>query len=72
MVRNIVGTMVDIGRGRWPVSYMADVLATRDRRQAGPTAPAHGLCLVSVEYPEDRAAVDRPGAPNARGGGQAD
>jgi tRNA pseudouridine38-40 synthase len=53
MVRNIAGTLVEIGKGRWPVSFAADVLATRDRRQAGPTAPAHGLCLVEVEYPDE-------------------
>jgi tRNA pseudouridine38-40 synthase len=50
MVRNIVGTLVMIGRGRRPPSWMADVLASRDRGQAGPTAPPHGLFLVSVQY----------------------
>ena len=68
MVRNIVGTLVDIGRGRWPVSFMTDVLATCDRRQAGPTAPAHGLCLVRVEYPADRGVADPLPAPNAGAG----
>ena len=52
MVRNIVGTLVDVGRGRWPASFLGDVLATRDRRRAGPTAPAQGLCLVRVDYPD--------------------
>jgi tRNA pseudouridine38-40 synthase len=50
MVRNIVGTLVEIGRGRWPPGQMAAVLASRDRRLAGPTAPPQGLFLVEVEY----------------------
>ena len=50
MVRNIVGSLVEIGRGRRPVEWMAEVLAGRDRTLAGPTAPAHGLVLVTVEY----------------------
>jgi tRNA pseudouridine38-40 synthase len=49
-VRNMVGTLVEIGRGRWPVQRAAEALASRDRRQAGPTAPAHGLCLEWVCY----------------------
>lgn len=51
MMRNIVGTLVVIGRGRQNVSWLDEVLASRDRRQAGPTAPAHGLCLLHVTYP---------------------
>ncbi len=50
MVRNIVGTLVEIGRGRRPVEWMATVLESRDRQEAGPTAPAEGLILVSVAY----------------------
>lgn len=50
MVRNIVGTIVEIGRRRRPVEWIGEVLASRDRSQAGPTAPAEGLFLVSVEY----------------------
>ncbi|GAB4340331.1 MAG: tRNA pseudouridine(38-40) synthase TruA [Candidatus Abyssubacteria bacterium] len=50
MVRNIVGTLVDVGRGKLMVADMARILGERDRRLAGPTAPAHGLCLVSVKY----------------------
>lgn len=50
MVRNIVGTLLDIGRGRWPVEQMAYILASADRRQAGPTIRPHGLCLQRVWY----------------------
>ena len=50
MVRNIVGTLVDIGHGRRPIEDMARVLASRDRAQASATAPARGLTLWSVEY----------------------
>jgi len=52
MVRNIVGTLAEIGRGRWPAEKMAHILAARDRTQAGPTAPAQGLSLIHVEYPK--------------------
>jgi tRNA pseudouridine38-40 synthase len=50
MVRIIAGTLVDVGVGRWPPSRVAGILASRDRTQAGPTAPAHGLFLVRVVY----------------------
>ena len=50
MVRAIAGTLVDIGRGRWSIEEMREVLISRDRRRAGPTAPARGLFLVGVEY----------------------
>jgi len=50
MVRAIVGTLVDVGQGRRAPATMADLLAARDRRLAGPTAPAHGLCLLAVTY----------------------
>jgi tRNA pseudouridine38-40 synthase len=51
MVRNLAATLVEIGQGRRLVSDMAKVLESRDRANAAPTAPAHGLCLVSVGYP---------------------
>jgi tRNA pseudouridine38-40 synthase len=49
-VRNMVGTLVEVGRGHWAPERMRDILAGRDRRLAGPTAPAHGLCLQWVCY----------------------
>jgi len=50
MVRAMAGTLVEIGRGRWPIEQMREVLDSRDRGRAGPTAPACGLFLVGVEY----------------------
>jgi len=50
MVRNIVGTLVEVGAGRTPVGQVETILASRDRTQAGPTAPAHGLFLTVVRY----------------------
>ena len=50
MVRSIVGTLVDVGRGRRPAIDIDRVLASRDRAAAGPVAPPHGLCLQSVAY----------------------
>ena len=58
MVRNLVGTMVDIGRGSLLVEELPKILATRDRTQAGPTAPASGLYLVEVAYPTTAENVD--------------
>ncbi|MDH3212331.1 MAG: tRNA pseudouridine(38-40) synthase TruA [Myxococcales bacterium] len=50
MVRTLVGTLAEVGRGRRPERAMAAILATRERRSAGPTAPAGGLTLVRVDY----------------------
>jgi tRNA pseudouridine38-40 synthase len=52
MVRSIVGTVVEIGKGDRPVSDMALLLERPDRAAAGRTAPAHGLYFVCAEYPE--------------------
>jgi tRNA pseudouridine38-40 synthase len=52
MVRNLVGTMVEVGRGRLPCEQIPAILAARNRSVAGPTAPARGLFLHSVEYDE--------------------
>jgi tRNA pseudouridine38-40 synthase len=54
MVRAIVGTLVEIGRGRRPLSTMADLVAGGTRADAGATAPARGLFLVRVDYHEGR------------------
>lgn len=76
-VRNMVGTLIEIGRGHWPAARAAEILAARDRRLAGPTAPARGLCLRWIRYdlpglPQptaqmlERAAAARPPAGAAR------
>lgn len=51
MVRNIVGSLVEIGCGKKPVTWMLQLLKNNDRSLVGTTAPAHGLYLVEVEYP---------------------
>lgn len=51
MVRAIVGTLVEVGAGRRDGASVAKALASGDRADAGPTAPACGLCLVDVQYP---------------------
>jgi tRNA pseudouridine38-40 synthase len=53
MVRNIVGTIIQVGEGRLSPEAIPSILASRDRRKAGRTAPAHGLYLMSVSYPSD-------------------
>lgn len=50
MVRSMVGTLVEVGRGKRPAADMSRVLAARTRAAAGRTAPAHGLYLVRVDY----------------------
>ena len=50
MVRNIVGSLVEVGRGARAPGWMAEIRDGRDRRRAGPTAPPHGLFLVRVLY----------------------
>lgn len=52
MVRNLVGTMLEIGRGQFPAGSMPAILAAKARSPAGPTAPGKGLFLHSVEYPD--------------------
>jgi len=58
MVRNIVGTLADIGLGEQPVEWVGDVLASRDRKAGGIAAPPYGLTLVSIEYPDSFAIPD--------------
>ena len=50
MVRNIVGSLMMVGKGVWKPEYIAEVLAFKDRKKAGPTAPASGLYFVHVHY----------------------
>ena len=50
MIRILVGTLTEVGTGDRPVGQVAEILASRDRNQAGLTAPAHGLELIEVRY----------------------
>jgi len=50
MVRNIVGTLVEVGTGRWNAEKMNETLEAKDRTTAGPIAPAAGLCLMWIKY----------------------
>ena len=50
MVRIIVGTLLEVGYGRMVPEDVRTILASRDRKQAGPTAPPEGLCLMKVDY----------------------
>ena len=50
MVRILSGTLIEIGNGQYPPERMKEILEAKDREAAGPTAPAHGLTLVSIQY----------------------
>ncbi len=50
-VRSMVGSLVEVGLGRWTAANFAQALEARDRARCGPVAPAAGLCLVAVDYP---------------------
>jgi tRNA pseudouridine38-40 synthase len=50
MVRTIAGTLIEIGQGRLDAEQIPRIFEARDRRLAGPSLPAHGLHLISVEY----------------------
>lgn len=50
MIRILVGTLLEVGRGSYPPEHVKEILEALDRTQAGPTAPACGLCLVKVDY----------------------
>lgn len=54
MVRSIVGTLLDVGRGKTEPEEIPAIIESRDRCRAGATAPAQGLCLVEVNYPENQ------------------
>jgi tRNA pseudouridine38-40 synthase len=53
MVRNLVGTMLAVATGKRSLSWIDEVIASKDRKRAGATAAAHGLVLVRVDYPND-------------------
>jgi tRNA U38,U39,U40 pseudouridine synthase TruA len=52
MVRKIVGTLIDVGRGKLRPEDIPKLFELRDRSKSGPTMPPHGLCLAEVEYPK--------------------
>ena len=53
MVRIIAGTLMEVGKGRFTPEYVKDILETKDRTKAGPTAPAKGLMLYSYQFEAD-------------------
>ena len=63
MVRSLVGTMVEMGRGRKRAGDMLAIREARDRSRAGQPAPPHGLCLWAVRYDEAISPGARPGVP---------
>jgi tRNA U38,U39,U40 pseudouridine synthase TruA len=58
MVRKIVGTLLDVGRGKLRVADIPRLFELRDRSRSGPTVPPQGLYLVSVEYPDPTASLE--------------
>ena len=60
MVRNIVGTLLEVGYGRMEPSAVPEILESGNRKNAGPTAPARGLCLVEVFYGKSKTKKTRP------------
>lgn len=52
MVRAVVGTLIPVGRGKLSVSGFEEIINGRDRGLAGQSAPAHGLFLTDIEYPD--------------------
>jgi tRNA pseudouridine38-40 synthase len=52
MVRVVVGTLIEVGRGRIAPEHIESILGKKDRTAAGPTLPAKGLFLLEVEYPD--------------------
>ncbi|CNH87599.1 tRNA pseudouridine synthase A [Yersinia massiliensis] len=63
MVRNIVGSLIEVGAGNQDINWMAELLALKDRSRAAATAKAEGLYLVSVDYPEHFALPSAPMGP---------
>jgi tRNA pseudouridine38-40 synthase len=69
MVRNLTGTLIEVGSGRRAPDGMVSLLAARDRSRAGPTAPPQGLTLVRVTYPQDGPPVERDSDGKSRSSG---
>ena len=63
MVRKIVGTLLEVGRGKLSPADIPRLFEMRDRSRSGPTVPPQGLCLVSVEYPDPAASLARSVGP---------
>ena len=63
MVRNIVGSLLPVGRGERAVGWPGELLAGRDRSAAGPTAPAAGLCFIAPRYPREAGLPDEASLP---------
>jgi len=63
MVRKIVGTLLEVGRGKLSPADIARLFEMRDRSRSGPTVPPQGLCLISVEYPDPAASLTRSVGP---------
>jgi len=53
MVRAIVGTLLEVGRGKFGIDEFRKIIETKDRSQAAASAPAHGLLLTNIEYPKE-------------------
>ena len=67
MVRNIAGTLMDVGSGERPVSWVSPLLAIKDRTKAGITAPPHGLYMIQVDYPDIYGLPQGPSLPHFMG-----
>lgn len=67
MVRNIAGVLMDIGSGEKPVSWVGELLGLRDRTRAGTTAPANGLYLIQIDYPDSFGLPEGPALPHLLG-----
>ena len=65
MVRIITGTLLEVGRGKYPPQYLQEIIAFQDRTRAGPTAPPQGLYLLRVIYPKNTFRIDSPTAAEA-------
>jgi tRNA pseudouridine38-40 synthase len=63
MVRNIAGVLIAVGSGKYPISWVGEVLSAKDRRLGAETAPAYGLYLVQVSYPQEFSIVEQSPGP---------